>query len=32
VRVLFIGKAEDSERVRAAVEPTGAEYLFVEAK
>jgi hypothetical protein len=32
VRVLFIGKAEDSERARAAVEPTGAEYLFVEAK
>jgi len=32
VRVLFIGKAEDSERVRAAVAPTGAEYIFVEAK
>jgi len=32
VRVLFIGKAEDSERVKAAVAPSNAEYLFVEAK
>jgi len=32
VKVLFIGKAEDGERVRVAVEPSGAEYVFVEAK
>lgn len=32
VRVLFIGKPADSERVQAAVAPSGAEYLFVEAK
>ena len=32
VRVLFIGKAEDSERVKAAVEAAGARYVFVEAK
>jgi len=32
VRVLFIGKAEDSERVKAAVAPSTAEYVFVEAK
>ena len=32
VRVLFIGKAEDSERVKAAVIPSSAEYVFVEAK
>jgi hypothetical protein len=31
-QVLFIGKAEDSDRVRAAVEASGAKYLFVEAK
>lgn len=32
VRVLFIGQAADSERVKAAVAPSGAEYVFVEAK
>lgn len=32
VRILFIGKAEDSERVKAAVAPSGAEFVFVEAK
>jgi sirohydrochlorin ferrochelatase len=32
VRVLFIGKAEDSERVAQAVAASGAEYVFVEAK
>ncbi|MGH8077181.1 MAG: hypothetical protein ACREPE_07650 [Lysobacter sp.] len=32
VKVLFIGDAVDSERVKAAVAPTGATYLFVEAK
>lgn len=30
VRVLFIGSAADSERVRAVVEPTGSEYVFVD--
>ncbi len=28
VRVLFIGKKEDQERVKAAVEPTGADVVF----
>lgn len=32
VRVLFIGNPTDSERVKAAVEPSGAVYQFVEAK
>ena len=32
VRVLFLGAPADSERVKAAVEPSGAEYVFVEAK
>lgn len=32
VRVLFIGKAEDRERVAAAVTPSGAEFVFHEAK
>ncbi|UWX04521.1 hypothetical protein H1235_06580 [Pseudoxanthomonas sp. NC8] len=32
VRVLFIGDAVDNERVKAALAPTGAEYVFVEAK
>ncbi|MEG3193126.1 hypothetical protein SNE32_12620 [Lysobacter sp. D1-1-M9] len=32
VRVLFIGAANDSERVQTAVEPSGAEYVFIEAK
>lgn len=31
-QVLFIGKSEDSDRVRAAVEAAGAKYIFVEAK
>lgn len=31
-QVLFIGKAEDNERVKAAVEASGARYIFVEAK
>lgn len=30
VRVLFIGAAADSERVKAAVSPTGVEYVFVD--
>lgn len=30
VRVLFIGKAVDSERVKAAVSPAGVEYVFVD--
>ncbi|HEU0307594.1 MAG TPA: hypothetical protein VFR30_11550 [Lysobacter sp.] len=32
VRVLFIGAPADSDRVKAAVEPSGATYKFVEAK
>ncbi len=32
VRVLFIGSPADSERVKAAVVPTGATYQFIEAK
>lgn len=32
VRVLFIGKAEDSDRVAQAIQASGAEYVFVEAK
>ena len=32
VRVLFIGKPEDSDRVAQAVAASGAEYVFVEAK
>ncbi|WP_411832624.1 hypothetical protein [Pseudoxanthomonas mexicana] len=32
VRVLFIGDAADNARVKVAVEPSGAEYVFVEAK
>jgi hypothetical protein len=32
VKVLFIGKAEDSDRVKAAVQPAGDDYTFVEAK
>ena len=31
-QVLFIGKPEDSARVQAAVEASGAKYIFVEAK
>ena len=30
VRVLFIGKPADSERVQAAVSPAGVEYVFVD--
>lgn len=32
VRVLFVGSAADSERVKAAVEPSGATFVFHEAK
>lgn len=32
VRVLFVGNAADSERVKVAVEPSGAIYVFHEAK
>lgn len=32
VRVLFIGAAADSDRVKAAVAPAGVNYVFVEAK
>ncbi len=31
-QVLFVGKAEDSARVQASVEASGAKYIFVEAK
>ena len=30
VRVLFIGKAEDNDRVKAVVEPAGVNYVFVD--
>jgi hypothetical protein len=30
--VLFIGKAEDSDRVKAGVAASGVDYTFVEAK
>lgn len=32
VKVLFIGNAADSEKVKAAAEPAGVNYIFVEAK
>jgi hypothetical protein len=32
VKVLFIGKAADNDRVKAAVAPAGVDYVFVEAK
>ncbi|MUV15402.1 hypothetical protein GN331_14440 [Lysobacter sp. HX-5-24] len=32
VKVLFIGQAADNERVKAAVAPSGVNYVFVEAK
>jgi hypothetical protein len=32
VKVLFIGAAADNDRVKAAVEPAGVTYVFVEAK
>lgn len=31
-RVLFVGAAVDNDRVKAAVAPSGAEYVFIEAK
>jgi hypothetical protein len=31
-QVLFVGKAEDSQRIQASVEASGAKYIFVEAK
>ena len=32
VKVIFIGKPEDGEKVEAAAEPAGVKYVFVEAK
>ncbi len=32
VRILFIGEAADNDRVQAVLAPTGAEYVFIEAK
>ena len=32
VKILFIGQAADNERVKAAVTPSGADYVFIEAK
>ena len=32
VRVLFIGKPADGDRVKTAIAPTGVDYVFVEAK
>ncbi len=32
VKVLFIGAQADSDRVKAAVDPSGATFKFVEAK
>jgi hypothetical protein len=32
VKVLFVGKAADNDRVKAAVAPSGVDYVFVEAK
>ncbi|WP_028918636.1 hypothetical protein [Pseudoxanthomonas suwonensis] len=32
VRILFIGDAADNPRVQVALQPTGADYVFVEAK
>ena len=32
VKVVFIGKPEDSAKVKAAAEPAGVKYVFVEAK
>lgn len=32
VKLYFIGKPEDSERVKAAVSPAGVDYAFIEAK
>ena len=32
VKVLYIGNAADNERVKAALAPTGVDYVFVEAK
>ena len=32
VKILFLGKAEDNERVKAAVAPAGVDYKFIETK
>ena len=32
VKVLFIGKAEDSEKVKVAAEPAGVKYILIETK
>lgn len=32
VKVLFIGKPADGDRVKAAIAPTGVDYVFIEAK
>ena len=32
MRVVFIGDAADNARVQTIVQPTGADYIFVEAK
>jgi len=32
VRVVYIGNAADNARVKTVIQPTGAEYIFVEAK
>ncbi len=32
VKVVFVGNAEDSEKVKVAAEPAGVNYIFVEAK
>jgi len=32
VRIVFIGDAADNARVQTTIQPTGAEYIFVEAK
>jgi len=32
VRIVFIGDAADNARVQTVIQPTGAEYIFVEAK
>ena len=32
VKLIFIGKPDDGEKVKAAAEPAGVKYVFVEAK
>lgn len=32
VKLLFVGKPEDNDRVKAAVQPSGVDYVFVETK